>query len=80
MEKKKTSLCVASFVLGIISIILSGYWYVVIPAGILALVLGAKGNAKTGSKLAKAGIIMGIVGLALFLLYYGAAILIILSY
>lgn len=77
MEKKKSILPVVSLALGIISIVLFGFWYVTLPAGILALVFGGKAVKKLGSKLAKAGIITAIVGLSLFLLYYGAAIILI---
>ena len=79
-DKKKTGLAAASITLGIISIILSGFWYIVLPAGILALIFGAKTAKRYGSKLGKAGIVTSIIGLSLFLLYYGAAILIILNY
>ena len=48
-----------------------------LPAGILALVFGAKSVKKMGSKLAKAGAITSIIGLSLFTLYYGAALLMI---
>lgn len=67
---KKGSMHIAAFVLGIISIITSFFWYVSMPSGILAIVLGAKAAKRTGSKLAKAGLITGIIGLSLFLLIY----------
>ena len=79
MEKKKTGLAVASLTLGIISIVLFGFWYIAIPTGVLALVFGGKAVKRSGSKLAKAGIITAIVGLSLFLLYYTAAILLIMT-
>ena len=79
MEKKKTGLAVASLTLGIISILLCGFWYMTLPAGILALVFGSKAVKRSGSKLAKAGIVTAIVGLSLFVLYYVAAILIIIG-
>ena len=77
MERKRSGLSVASLTLGIISIVLFGFWYVAMPAGVLALVFGVRGAKKTGSKLAKAGIITAIVGLSLFALFYVAALLII---
>ena len=67
---KKGSMHIAAFVLGIVSIITSFFWYVSMPSGILAIVFGAKAAKKTGSKLAKAGLITGIIGLSLFLLIY----------
>ena len=77
MESKKSGLSAASLTLGIISIILFGFWYVTMPAGVVALIFGIRGAKKTGSKVAKAGIITAIVGLSLFILFYMAAILII---
>lgn len=78
MESKKSGLSVASLTLGIISIVLFSFWYVAMPTGILALIFGVKGAKRTGSKLAKAGIITAIVGLSLFVLFYMAAILLII--
>jgi hypothetical protein len=40
-------------------------WYIGGICGILAIVFGAKGIKKTQSKSAKAGLVCGIVGLAL---------------
>ena len=77
MEKKKTGLAVASLTLGVISIILSWFWYVTMPAGIMAVIFGTKCVKKTGNTCAKAGIITGIIGLALFVFFYGAALTII---
>ncbi len=81
-EKKKinSGMHVASFVLGIISIVTALFWYITIPTGILAIVFGAKSAKRTGSYLGKAGMIMGIVGLSLFaLMYIGMILLIILE-
>ena len=61
---------IASLVLGIISIVSAVFWYLSIPTGILAIVLGIKSAKKTGSKIAKAGMVTGIVGLSLVLLLY----------
>ncbi len=61
---------IASLVLGIISIVSAVFWYLSIPTGILAIVLGIKSAKRTGSKIAKAGMITGIVGLSLVLLLY----------
>lgn len=77
MEKKKSGLAVASLTLGILSIVLFGFWYMALPTGILAIIFGNKSVKKYGSKIAKAGIITAIIGLSIFLLYYMAAILII---
>lgn len=67
--KKTTGFNVSSLVLGIISIITAAFWYVTVPAGVLAIVFGTIG-CKSESKLAKTGLILGIVGLSLFVLIY----------
>ena len=78
MEKNKSGMGIAAFVLGIISIITSAFWYMILPAGILAIIFGAKATKKTGSKLGKAGLIMGIVGLAFFVFIYASLTIILL--
>lgn len=69
-NKKYTGLAVASLTLGIISIVTNLFWYISIPAGILAIVFGVKSIKKFGSKLGKAGLITGIIGISLCLLIY----------
>jgi uncharacterized membrane protein len=65
----------ASLVLGICSIVLCWLWFIAIIAGILAIIFGivAKNKIKenpalTGEGAAKAGIITGIIGVALIVL------------
>ena len=77
-EKKKSGMPVAALVLGIISIALHWFWYITLPTGIIAIVLGAKSAKKLGSKLGKAGLITGIIGLALFVLVYVSLIIILI--
>ena len=67
---------VASLVFGIISIVTALFWYLALPTGILAVVLGTISAKKTGSKIGKAGMITGIVGLSLFAFMYIGMILI----
>lgn len=64
-EKKKSGMGVAALVLGIISIVTALFWYISMPTGILAIIFGAKSAKKIGSKLGKAGLATGIVGLSL---------------
>ena len=79
-EKKKQSMNVASLVLGIISLITVGFAYICLPTGILAIVFGVKSTKKTGSKLGKAGMIIGIVSLSILaLLYIGIILIIVVS-
>ena len=70
INKKNSAMATASLPLGIISIVLSLFWYITIPTGILAIVFGSKTTRRLGSKLGKSGLITGIVGLSLFLLIY----------
>lgn len=76
--KKKSPYGVVSLTLGIISIVMSIFWYVSIPTSILAVIFGNKGRKIYGSKTSIAGMITGIVGIALtgiFLFVYGVALL-----
>ena len=78
-DKKFFVLDVDSLVLGILSILTALFWYITLPSGILAIIFGVKSAHKTGSKIGKAGMILGIVGLALFAFIYISLILMILS-
>lgn len=74
--ENKSVMHIASLVLGIISIVTALFWYITLPTGIIAIVLGVKSSKRTGSKIGKAGMITGIVGLALFAFMYIGMILI----
>ena len=78
-DKRKSGMPVASLTLGIVSIVTALFWYITLPTGVLAIIFGAISAKKLGSKLGKAGLITGIVGLAMFaFIYIGLTILIIL--
>ena len=77
-DKKHTGMPVASLVLGIISVLFALFWYITLPTGILAIIFGAKTSKKLGSKLGKAGLIIGIIGLALFAFIYVSLALLLL--
>ena len=66
----KTTMHITSLVLGIISIVTAAFWYMTLPTGILAIIFGVKSVRKTGSKIGKAGLITGIVGISLFAFIY----------
>lgn len=61
---------IASLVLGIISIVGACMWYIGAICGILAIITGVIGIRKTQSKSAKAGLVCGIVGLAICAVLY----------
>ena len=72
MEKKENRIVshIVSLVLGIISILTTYFWYISLPTGITAIVLGTKTYKKQGKKLGLAGMITGIVGVSICLLIY----------
>ena len=63
--KNKIALGISSLVLGIISICAALFYYISLPTGILAITFGAINSKKTGSKIAKACLITGHVGVCL---------------
>lgn len=76
--KNFSELGITSLVLGIVSIVFALFWYLALPSGILAIIFGKKSINKIGSKLGKAGLITGIVGLSLFAFIYLSLIAIII--
>ncbi len=71
---------ICSLVLGIISIVTALFWYIALPTGILSIVFGVKSARRTGSKIGKAGLITGIIGLSLCaFMYIGMALIILLQ-
>ncbi len=68
--KDKFSMGTVSLILGIISIVCLMFWYISLPTGILAIILGKKSINKANSNIGKAGLILGIIGLALFVFIY----------
>ena len=69
---------IVALVLGIISILTTFFWYISLPSGIAAIVLGTKTYKKTGTKIGLSGLITGIVGVAFCLLIYISLVIIIL--
>ena len=64
------AMSISALVLGLISIFCHWFWYITLPTGILAIVFGVKTIRKRKSKMGKAGLILGIIGLTLFALVY----------
>ena len=69
---------IISLILGIISIVTNLFWYISLPAGITAIVLGVKSYKKEGKKLGIAGLITGIIGVSLCLLIYISLVILII--
>ena len=76
----KSTMHITSLVLGIISVVTAAFWYITLPTGILAIIFGVKSVRKTGSKIGKAGLITGIIGLSIgAFCYIGMIIIIVLA-
>lgn len=82
-EKEKrnySAMPAASLTLGIISIFTILFWYLSIATGILAIVFGVKSIHRSNSKVAKAGMVLGIIGLSVCIVIYLFLTVIILLY
>jgi hypothetical protein len=72
---KPQGLAIGALVCGILSLVLFCMWFVSIPLGIVAIILGVIGKGKAargeagGEGLAKTGMILGIVGSVLAILW-----------
>ena len=69
---------IVSLVLGIISVVTTFFWYISLPTGITAIVLGITSYKKQSKKLGLAGMITGIVGVSICLLIYITLIIILI--
>lgn len=69
---------ILSLVLGIISIVTVLFWYISIPTGVIAILLGIKSYKKDSKTLGLSGMITGIVGTALCLLIYISLVIILI--
>lgn len=70
MEKNYKVMPVASFVMGIIAIVSFLFYYISIPASILAIIFGVKSRKETGSKLSMTAVILGIVAISMCAFIY----------
>lgn len=61
----KKGFSIAALVLGIIALVLCCIWYVSIPCGIIALILGIIGLKSSKRGMSIAGIITGVIGIVL---------------
>ena len=62
-KQEKKGFCIASLVLGIVTLIFFCLWYISIPCGILAIIFGILGIKSTSKGMAIAGLITGSIGL-----------------
>lgn len=69
---------IVALVLGIISVLSTLFWYISLPTGITAIVLGAKSYKKEGKILGLSGMITGIVGTIICLFIYISLLIILL--
>jgi hypothetical protein len=77
MAKKNEGFGIASFVLGIVSIVLAWTFYIGLPCGIVGIVLAVKQRSSGQTKLGNAGFILSIIGTVLSVLVLLFVILII---
>ena len=70
VESKNSVKPAASVTLGICTILFSTLWYIAIPTGILAILLGKSSVKKYASKGGKAGTVLGIIGLIMSAVVY----------
>lgn len=68
---EKKGLSIASMILGIIAVVFCCNVWLCIPCSILAIIFGVIGKKKGGTGMAKAGLILGIIALALGILVWG---------
>ena len=61
-QKDRKGFAIAALVLGIVSIVLACVWFLSIPCGILAIILGALSLKSSKRGFSIAGIITGIIG------------------
>ena len=59
----KKGFSIAALVLGIIALVICCIWYVSIPCGIIALILGIIGLKSSKRGMSIAGIVLGIIGI-----------------
>lgn len=71
----KKGLCIASMVLGIISIVLFCIWYIPVPCAILAIIFGILGMKSSFKGMAIAGIITGALGILFTIVIFVGAFL-----
>ncbi len=64
-QHPKKGMCIASLVLGIISLALFCAWYLSIPCAILAIIFSILATKAGKNGMATAGLVMGIIGLIL---------------
>ena len=75
-QRRKSAMSVSSLTLGILSIITALFYYISLPTGILAIIFGSISSHRIGSKLGKAGLITGIIGISLCIFLYISMIII----
>ncbi len=69
-ERRHSSAHIVAFICGLLALLGHLFWYIALPTGIIAIIFGAKSAKKTASKLGKAGLILGIIGLAAMVFAY----------
>ena len=64
----RKGLAVLSLILGIISIVLACFWFVSIPCGIIAVILGVMAKKSTKPNISISGLVTGCIGIFISIL------------
>lgn len=77
-NKKTVASSISSLVLGIISVVSALFYYISLPTGILAIVMGSISVKKQQNKIGKTGLILGIIGTSLCVFIYISMVIILI--
>lgn len=72
-QSSSQGMAIAALVLGIVAITTALLWFISIPAGVLAIVLGALSLKSAGRRKAIAGVVTGSIGVTLTILFIALA-------
>lgn len=72
---EKKGFNITALVLGIISAVTFCWWYVSVPAGIVAIIFSIAGKKEAGKGMGTAGMVLGIIGLVLCIIFWVLVIL-----
>ena len=63
VTKDRKGFAIAALVLGIVAIVLSCLWYISIPCGIIAVILGVMSRKSTKPNISVSGLVTGSIGI-----------------
>ena len=66
----RKGLSIAAMVLGMVSLVFFCIWYISIPCAVLAIIFGIIGKKRANQGMAVAGLVMGIIAAALWVVLF----------